>query len=83
MKGDLLPRTAAHPLVTGDLGLEFYAAAPIITAGGHRLGTVAVMDNEPHEGTPGQLAMLEDLAAIVMDDLELRLSAMNALRGGR
>lgn len=77
------PRTAAHPLVTGDLGLEFYAAAPIITAGGHRLGTVAVMDNKPHEGTPEQLAMLADLAAIVTDDLELRLSAMNALRGGR
>jgi len=56
-----------------------------VTAGpasGHRLGTVAVMDTEPHEGTAKQLATLEDLAAIVMDDLELRLSAMIALGGG-
>ena len=74
------PRTAGHPLVTGELGLQFYAAAPIITADGHRLGAVAVMDREPREATPEQLAMLEDLAAVVMDQLELRLSAMTALR---
>lgn len=77
------PRTAAHPLVTGDLGLQFYAAAPITTSGGHRLGTVAVMDTEPHEETTAHLEMLKDLAAVVMDNLELRLSAMNALRAGR
>lgn len=74
------PRTAAHPLVTGEMGLQFYAAAPIITADGHSLGTVAVMDTEPQEPPPELLAMLEDLAAVVMDQLELRLSAMNALR---
>ena len=76
------PRTAAHPLVTGELGLQFYAAAPIITADGHRLGTVAVMNTQPHEATQDQLAMLADLAEVVMDGLELRLSAMNALRDG-
>ena len=76
------PRTTAHPLVTGDLSLQFYAAAPLITADGQRLGTVAVMDTEPHEATTEQLAMLQDLAAVVMDQLELRLSAMNALRDG-
>ncbi len=77
------PRTAGHPLVTGELGLQFYAAAPIITADGHHLGTVAVMDTQLHEPTPEQLAMLADLAAVVMDELELRLAAMNALRNGR
>lgn len=77
------PRTAGHPLVTGEPGLQFYAAAPIITADGHRLGTVAVMDSEPHEATLDQLRMLEDLAAVVMDQLELRLAAMNALRDGQ
>ena len=77
------PRTTAHPLVTGDLGLQFYAAAPITTSDGHHLGTVAVMDTEPHQPTPQQVEMLADLAAVVMDDLELRLSAINALRNGR
>jgi GAF domain-containing protein len=76
------PRTAGHPLVTGDFGLRFYAAAPIVTADGDLLGTVAVMDTEPHEATLEQLETLTDLAAVVMDHLELRLSAMNALRDG-
>lgn len=75
-------RTARHPLVTGEVGVRFYAAAPIITSDGHRLGAVSVMDTEPHEATPEQMAMLEDLAAVVMDQLELRLSAMNALKNG-
>jgi len=77
------PRTIAHPLVTGDLGLQFYAAAPITTSDGYRLGAMAVMDTEPREATNEQLEMLADLAAVIMDDLELRLSAMNALRDGR
>jgi len=77
------PRTAAHPFVTGEMGLQFYAAAPIVTADGHSLGTVSVMDTEPRDATPEQLEMLEDLAAVVMDHLEVRLMALNALRDGR
>jgi len=77
------PRTAAHPMVTGELGLQFYAAAPIVTADGHSLGTVAVMDTRPRDATPEQLDMLADLAAVVMNELEIRLSALNALRDGR
>jgi hypothetical protein len=38
------------------------------------------MDTEPHDATPEQLEMLTDLAAVVMDQLELRLSAINAFR---
>jgi len=77
------PRTADHPLVTGEPGLRFYAAAPIITGEGQRLGTVAVMDVEPHEATPEQLEMLTELAGLAMDQLELRRSAMDALRAER
>lgn len=77
------PRTSAHPLVTGELGLQFYAAAPITTSEGYHLGTVAVLGTEPGEATPEQLGILTDLAAIVMDELELRLSAMSVLRGAR
>jgi GAF domain-containing protein len=69
------PRTLDHPLVRGQFGLRFYAAAPIVTSDGFRLGTVNVIDREPRNVTPAQAAVLEDLAAIVMDHLELRLSA--------
>lgn len=67
------PRTHEHPLVRGELGLRFYAAAPIRTYDGYRLGTVNVIDNRPRETTQRQLTALEHLAAIVSDELELRL----------
>lgn len=43
------PRTVDHPLVRGELGLRFYAAAPIVTGDGYRLGTVNVIDREPRK----------------------------------
>jgi sigma-B regulation protein RsbU (phosphoserine phosphatase) len=73
------PRALNHPLVLGEFGLRFYAAAPIVTGDGHRLGTVNVIDREPREVTRDQAAALTDLAAIVMDQLELRLSAMRVV----
>lgn len=69
------PRTLNNPLVCGELGLRFYAAVPLRTADGHNLGTLNVIGRDPRELTGEQVAMLEDLAAIVMDELELRLSA--------
>lgn len=66
-------RTLAHPLVRGALGLRFYAAAPIRTHDGYRLGTVNVIDSRPREPRPRQLKALEHLAAMVADELELRL----------
>jgi phosphoserine phosphatase RsbU/P len=77
------PRTADHPLVTGELGIRFYAAAPIVTADGHRLGAVAVLDTVPHDPTDDQIVILEDLAAVVMDEFELRLSALTTDRTER
>ena len=72
------PRTLQHPLVRGELGLRFYAAAPIRTHDGHRLGTVNVIDNRPREATPRQLQALEHLASMVSDELELRLMVIRS-----
>ena len=72
------PRTREHPLVRGDLGLRFYAAAPIRTYDGYRLGTVNVIDNRPRETTARQLEALEHLAALVADELELRLMVVRS-----
>jgi GAF domain len=79
--GDALtdPRTLSHPLVLGEFGLRFYAAAPIVTSDGYRLGTVNVVDRGPREITVAQARLLEDLAGIVMDELELRLSALRVV----
>jgi GAF domain-containing protein len=72
------PRTLEHPLVRGELGLRFYAAAPIRTHDGYRLGTVNVIDNRPREASPRQLKALEHLAAMVSDELELRLMVIRS-----
>jgi GAF domain-containing protein len=72
------PRTLTHPLVRGDLGLRFYAAAPIRTHDGYRLGTVNVIDSRPRQATARQLQALEHLAALVTDELELRLSVIRS-----
>ncbi len=77
------PRTVMNPLVHGELGIRFYAGAPILTGDGYRLGTVNVLDTQPRSTTPDDLSMLRDLAAVVMDQLELRLSALQTLRGER
>jgi GAF domain-containing protein len=74
-------RTLANPLVAGKFGLQFYAAAPLRTTDGHRLGTLCIIDREPRMFSPQQADVLQGLADIVMDEMELRLSTLRALRG--
>lgn len=69
------PRTLANSLVAGEFGLRFYLGIPLRTTDGYGLGTLCVIDREPREVDPAQVALLKDLAAVVMDELELRLSA--------
>ncbi|MBH5338758.1 SpoIIE family protein phosphatase [Streptomyces pactum] len=77
------PRTADHPLVRGEPGIRFYASAPITTADGHHLGSVDVLDTRPRRVSREQIAALQDFAALVMDELELRLSAMRTVSSER
>jgi GAF domain-containing protein len=60
--------------------LRFYAAAPIVTHDGYRLGTVNVIDVEPRQLTAEQADVLRRLADLVMDHLDLRLRSLKALR---
>ena len=74
------PRTLENQLVKGDFGLEFYAAAPLKTRGGHRIGNFCVIDKKPRYLNTEQISLLEDLAQIVVDQFELRLNALNEVR---
>jgi len=73
------PRTLANPLVSGEMGVGFYARVPLSTHDGYNLGTLCVLDLQPRELTAEQVATLSDLAALVMDELELRLSARRSV----
>lgn len=65
-------RFADNPLVTGDPGIRFYAGAPLVTPDGHVLGSVCALDTEPRSISEAEAERLRDLAAMVVDKLELR-----------
>ncbi len=73
------PRTLTNPLVAGELGLRFYAGAPLTTHDGHNLGTLCVIDREPRAFSAEDEVTLTDMAAVVMDELELRLASRRAI----
>src|SRR3984893_4792098 len=73
------PRTLANPLVAGEFGLRFYAGIPLRTHDGFNLGTLCVIDRQPRPVSKPQIAQLTALASIVMDQMELRLSARRAI----
>lgn len=74
------PRSLENPLVRGELGLRFYAGAPLKTADGFSLGTLNIIDREPRDLSEEDLELLQELAEVVVDELELRLAAVRLQR---
>jgi PAS domain S-box-containing protein len=67
------PSFADNPLVVGELGVRFYAGAPLITRDGHRIGALCVVDTKPRtEFGPEDHIRLATLARLVMNELELK-----------
>ncbi len=72
-------RAKANALVKGDPGIRFYAAAPLITHEGYRLGTLNIVDFVPRDLDEEGQATLQNLAGVIMDQMELRRSAKQTL----
>jgi signal transduction histidine kinase/CheY-like chemotaxis protein/PAS domain-containing protein len=69
-------RFACNPFVQNEPGVRFYAGAPLLSHDGFNLGTLCILDSKPRTFfNAEQQATLVDLAAIVVDELELRLAA--------
>ncbi len=66
------PCLLANPMVTGELGLRFYAAAPLTTPDGHHIGAICLVDQHPRTFTASDQKVLEGLAQIIMEDMETR-----------
>lgn len=76
------PRFAQNPHVTGEAHIRFYAGVPLRTSDGHAIGTLCAIDTEPKEFGAREVAILQDLADVVMGEIELRqLAATDMLTG--
>ena len=65
-------RFTGNSLVTGPPHIRFYAGAPLRVPEGATLGTLCLIDTQPREFSPADLAQLSDLAAMVVDEIRLR-----------
>lgn len=66
------PRFCDHPLVR-ELGVRFYAGAPLSAPDGSAIGTLCVFDRDPRLSFSGDdLSFLQQIAALAMDRIERR-----------
>lgn len=72
-----------HAFVHGTLAprrTNFHVDVPLRTPDGHSLGTLSCMDRRPRTVTPRERRLLEALAAIAVDGIELRRAAARSAR---
>ena len=73
-------RFCDNPLVTHDPGIRFYAGVPLTAPCGSKLGTLCVIDREPHDMDVDDCDLLNDLAKIAEQELaSLHLASMDDL----
>lgn len=78
------PLFADNPLVLSAPFIRSYAGIPLITPDGHKIGTLCAIDTRPREFSDAQVDLLEDLARLVVDELELRhIANTDSLTGAR
>lgn len=73
-------RFKENSLVTGAPHIRFYAGAPLHTHDGFNLGTLCAIDSKPRTLTDEQMSIFVDLANLVIEALEFRLSGERALK---
>jgi GAF domain-containing protein len=64
------PCLLANPMVTGEFGLRFYAAAPLTTSDGHNIGALCIVDQEPRVFSDIDQRILQNLASIISEEIQ-------------
>jgi GAF domain-containing protein len=78
------PRFSDRDYVTGEPGVRFYAGVPITTKSGYQIGVYAVSDEKPRDClSANDVRFMEDVAAAVMEHLELAKKADDRHNGER
>src|SRR4030095_5696011 len=68
---------SASPLVVGEMGVRFFAGAPLVTPDGYCVGALGVLDRVPRDLAPGHLEALRALSRQAMALVELRRRRRN------
>lgn len=63
------PQWSDHPAVVGELGVRFYAGAPLRAPGGERIGALCLIDSSPRNLTGTEQEILTNLAGLVEREL--------------
>ncbi|MDA0136683.1 putative bifunctional diguanylate cyclase/phosphodiesterase [Solirubrobacter deserti] len=80
----VIPDTQQSPLpqaqlAARDIDVAAYAGVPLTLSGGETLGAFCAIDKVPHQWTPDDVRILEDLAALAVELLEARRAGAQAL----
>lgn len=76
------PRFADNPLVLGEPHIRFYAGSPLQLAGGHKVGTLCLIDRRPRRLDERERVLLTDLAGMVEHELAaIQLAILDELTG--
>ncbi len=70
------PRFADNPLVTGEIGVRFYAARPLTTPEGYAIGGLCLIGRKPKILDDVQRQTLKDLGDVIMAFFESRKAAL-------
>ena len=69
---DLLADDCYASSILAGQGVRFYAGAPLVTREGFGLGALCVLGTEPRSASAAEMAALNDLAQMVMSQIELQ-----------
>ena len=69
------PRFTNSPLVRGAPHIRFYIGVPLRSRDGYNVGALCSMDTKARDLSDEQVSVLEDLARLIVDELELRIQA--------
>lgn len=67
-----------NPLVLGEPHIRFYAGAPLVTADGHAIGSLCVIDHKPRDFGEDDRRTLAELASLVMAQIDLQQAIRSA-----
>lgn len=68
-------RFAENPMVVDGPRVRFYAGCPLVLASGHCIGTLCLVDQRPRELSVEQARLLQDLGALVLQEIEAGVPA--------